>query len=738
MTVLGTSLSRVEGRLKVTGAASYVGDHAELGMAHAVLVASTVAKGRVRRLDADAAIAVSGVRLIIDHRNTLCGGEVPKALTGNGGIIERRVPLGDDRIHYAGQPVALVIADTLAQATEAASLVRVEYDVEPWRLRLEDGLAEAAHPDLFAGEPGLQHSSGDAAAALARAPVVLEARYTTPVEHHAPIEVPAAVAHWDGDALTVHSATRNLSGTKAVLAGVFAIPPEKVRVVCTFVGGAFGSKGFLFDYAILAAMAAKAAGRPAKLVFSRRGMFEDHGHRPRTVINLALGAEQDGRLTAIRQVTDTQTSELSDYTEPVGRTAVHLYACPNMDISNNRVEVNASTPCPMRAPGEAPGGFAIESAMDELAVKLSMDPIELRLRNLPDRDPLSGKPWSTYNLADCWAEGRRRFGWERRTAAPGSMRNGGDLVGYGVATAVYPALKGKAGARATLRRNGRVTLASGTHDAGHGTYSVMTQIGADALGLPVDRVVFELGDTRFPEAPASGGSRTTSTVGSAVVMACQALTAELARRASADPASPLAGLDPSQIEARNGRLFERAFASRGESWTRLMERAGLDCVEAEARFESGKEDHALFSFGAHFVEVRVDPVTRRLRVKRYVGVFDPGRILNPKQARSQILSGVTFGLGMALTELGVHDASQTGGGRLVTASLGAYHVPVAADIPAMDVHFLDRPDPVANVMGARGLGEIGIVGLPGAIANAVYHATGKRVRDLPIHVERLL
>ncbi len=740
MSVLGSPVSRVEGRLKVTGATPYVADASQAGMLHAVVVSSTVAKGRVRRLRKEAALRGAGVTAVLDSRDVAYPGQVPKDMIEKGGLVERRPPMLDDRIHYAGQPIALVLAETLAQATEAAMLVEVDYDVESWRLTLEDGLADATRPDCFDGEPGLQHCSGDTGGELSRAHASVAAHYSTAITHQAPIEVPAAIAAWNGGDLVVHSTTRNLGGTRQILAGVFAIAPEKVQVVCPFVGGAFGSKGFLFDYVIMAAVAAKLVRRPVKLVFTRRGMFEDHGHRPRTVMEVALGADADGRLTAVRHLIDTQTSELSDFTEPAGRATMHLYATPAMEVRNRRVVVNTSSPCPMRGPGESSGGFAVESAMDELAEKLAIDPVDLRLRNLPDRDPMSGKPWSTYHLAECLDTGCRRFGWDRRDPTPGSMRVGDEIAGYGMACAVYPELRGKAAARATLNADGSVTVSSATHDAGHGTYSVMTQIAADRLGLPVGQVRFRLGNSDYPEAPPSGGSRTTSTVGSAVAQACADLLAAIGQRASLDVASPVFGIDPKRMRLAAGTISTVDHPDRAECWSALAERwAGRPItVEATSGPDEQIKRHAMFSFGALFVEVRFDPVTKRLRVHRYTGVFDVGRVLNPKQGRSQVLSGVAFGIGMALTERGLHDAREAGGGRFVTASMADYLVPVARDIPEMDVHFLDHPDFLANPMGARGLGEIGIVGVAAAIANAVRHATGRRVRNLPITVESLM
>ena len=665
---------------------------------------------------------------------------MPSKLIDKGGLAERRPPLLDDRIHFAGQPLAIVLAETLAAAMEAATLVKADQEAEPWRLALEDGLADATRPDFFAGEPGLQHRLGDADAALRASAVRVDARYSTAITQHAPIEVPAAIASWDDARLTIHSTTRNLGGTRSVLAALFGIAPEQVRVVCPFVGGAFGSKGFLFDYAIMAAAAARVVARPVKLVFSRRDMFEAHGHRPRTVSNVSLGTDLDGRLTAMRHLIDTQTSEISDYTEPAGRATMHLYATPAMDVRNRRAVVNTSSPCTMRAPGEAPGGFATESAMDELAEALGIDPVELRLRNLPDCDPMSGKPWSTYHLAECLEEGARRFGWDRRDPRPGGMRVGDEVAGFGMACAVYPEGRTEAAARATLSEDGGVTVSSATHDAGHGTYSVMTQIAADRLGLPVERVAFRLGDSDYPEAPASGGSRTTSTVGSAVRRACAALLAEIGRRATLDPASGVFGADPSRVRVGGGAIRLEGDSARRDSWSALAGRHPDEPITVTSAVgpDPAAEGYAMFSFGAVFVEVRFDPVTRRLRMHRYSGVFDVGRVLNPKQGRSQILSGVAFGIGMALSERGLHDPSSTGGGRLVTASMADYLMPVARDIPEMDVHFLDHPDYLANAMGARGLGEIGIVGVAPAIANAARHATGRRVRDLPITVESLI
>jgi xanthine dehydrogenase YagR molybdenum-binding subunit len=725
---VGKPLDRLDGRLKVTGAATYAAEHRQDRMAHAVLVQSTIARGRIVAIDTAVAARAPGVLAILTHENAP---KLRKAASGEPG--EDRLPLADDVVHHAGQHVALVVADTVERARHAASLVAVRYQTE-------EPVLEVAQAEATADLPArLQRRRGDAAAALgALGAVKLREVYTTPVETHNPMEPSATVAAWDGERLTVADSTQAVAVTRAFLAETFGLPKQDVRVVCPFTGGAFGCKGSQWPHTLLAAMAARATRRPVQLALTREQMFTSVGHRPPTVQTIALAARQDGTLSAISHETLHPTSPTTRYVEDCGgSTSWRLYACDNVAISHRLVRVNVGTPAPMRAPGETPGSFALESAMDELAYALGMDPIELRLKNHADRDPVDGKPWSSKHLQECYRRGAERFGWHRRSSLPRSMRDGELLVGWGMATAAYPGWSDAAAARVRLARDGRALVQTSTQELGTGSYTVFTQVAADALGLPVERVTFELGDSDFPEAPPSYGSQSVASVSEAVVRAVAELKARLLAQAAPAAGSPLAGLRPEQVGLADGRIFAVADPSHGLACAELLERARLPSIEAEARAEpgDGAKGFSVYSFGAQFCEVKIDPLLPRVRVTRWVSALDAGRILNPKTSRSQVLGGVTMGIGMALLEQTVYDPRS---GRPVTANLADYLMPVQGDVPEIEVDLLDRPDPVINSLGCRGIGEIGITGVAAAIANAVFHATGRRVRDLPITPDRLL
>jgi xanthine dehydrogenase YagR molybdenum-binding subunit len=726
---VGKPLDRVDGRLKVTGAATYAAEHRQERLAHAVLVQSTIARGRIVAIDMAAAARAPGVLAILTHENAP---KLQKASNGEPG--EDRLPLADDLVHYAGQHVALVVADTVERARHAASLVAVRY-------QSEEPVLEVAQVEASADLPQrLQRRRGDAAAALG-APGVVKLRqvYTTPVATHNPLEPSATVAAWDGERLTVADSTQAVVVTRTFLAETFGIPKQSVRVVCPFTGGAFGCKGSQWPHTLLAAMAARVTRRPVQLNLTREQMFTSVGHRPPTAQTIALAARQDGTLTAISHETIHPTSPTTRYVEDCGgSTSWRLYACENVAISHRLVRVNVGAPAPMRAPGETPGSFALESAMDELAYALGMDPIELRLKNHADRDPVDGKPWSSKLLQECYRRGAERFGWRRRSPLPRSMRDGDLLVGWGMATAAYPCWSDAAAARVRLARDGGALVQTATQELGTGSYTVFTQLAADALGLPVERVTLELGDSDLPEAPPSYGSQSVASVSEAILRAVADLKARLLTLAAAQAAgSPLAGLRPDQVGLADGRIVAVADPSHGLAFVEVLERARLQSIEAEARAEPGEgaKGFSVYSFGAQFCEVKIDPMLPRVRVTRWVSAVDAGRILNPKTSRSQVLGGVTMGIGMALLEQTVYDPRS---GRPVTANLADYLTPVQGDVPEIEVDLLDRPDPVSNSLGCRGIGEIGITGVAAAIANAVFHATGRRVRDLPITLDKLL
>jgi xanthine dehydrogenase YagR molybdenum-binding subunit len=755
-TLVGQPQNRVDGHLKVTGAARYAAEFSFENIAHAVLVKSTIAKGRMHRIDTAEAETAPGVLTVLTHLNMprlnayVEGGHV-KIKPG-----EKLVPMQSDQVHYDGQTIGLVVAETLEQARYAAEQIQITYEPAAATVSLAQGINHAYQPTQFMGEE-LQAQQGDVTQGLAEAEVRLEATYTTPTEHHNPMETSAATASWTGDQLTIYDATQWVIGTQQVVADTLGIPAANVQVLSPFLGGGFGCKGWPWWQPVLAAVAARKTGRPVKLSYTRQQMFSSCGHRPPTLQKIALGAKRDGHLTAIQNITDTQTSEVDEHVEPCGLTTRLLYACSNIKIQHNLAQVNTATPTAMRAPGESPSTFAIESAMDELAIRLGIDPIELRLINHADHHPISGKPWSSKNLKDCYRLGAERFDWSQRQPEPGSMRRGDLLVGYGVATATYPAYRSSASAKAQLFADGHAVIASATHDLGTGTYTVMSQIAADGLGLPIEQVEFKLGDSSLPVAPLAGGSQSAASVAPAVEGVVAVLRKRIVQLAVEDSQSPLHGVAPEQVAVSAGRLFLQADPAQGETYSQLLQRHQLPMIEVEAtantasseaqqqaqavRICAGRDEnadrqqYAFQSFGAQFAEVEVDPRLGRVRVTRIVSAMDCGRILNAKTAQSQIRGGVIMGIGMALMEETVFDP-QTG--RLLVKNLADYHVPVHADIPPIEVLFTNIPDPHISPIGVRGVGEIGITGVAAAIANAIYHATGKRIRDLPITPEKLL
>jgi xanthine dehydrogenase YagR molybdenum-binding subunit len=648
-----------------------------------------------------------------------------------------RIPtlLQDPDVRYNGQPIGVVVAETFEQATDAASLIRVRYAEE--RPVLDMDTAPRNPPESVRPMRGERTTRrGDFARGLAESAVRVDHTYTTPLENHNPMEVHNTLAIWEQDALTLYESTQGITTVRNTVAHTFGLPPEKVRVVSHFTGGGFGSKGGSWSHESLAAMAAREVGRPVKLVLTRRQMFGPVGGRARTVQRVTLGATADGVLTATRHESTSNTSTIEDWLEPAVTPTLMLYACPNLETEYNLVRLNVGTPTFMRAPGETTGTFALECAMDELAVALKIDPVALRLKNYAERDPESNKPWSSKGLRDCYNLAAERFGWSRRNPTPRATRDGRWLVGWGMATATYPARQNPAGAAARMFPDGRVLVRAGTQEIGCGTYTVMTQIAADALGLPVDRVRFELGDTTMPENPASTGSVTASSTGSAVNEAATQLRRRLVQLAIADAASPLHGAMESDVRVVDGRLSLASNNARGEDYATLVARQGGQPIEVTSTTRAGADaqQYSMHSFGAVFAEVRVDEELGEIRVARVVTAHDVGRVLNAKTARSQISGGVVWGIGQALEEETLIDPRT---GRYLNADLAEYHVPVNADVGTIDVSFVDVTDAYVNPIGVKGAGEIGITGVGAAIANAVFHATGIRVRDLPITLDKL-
>lgn len=552
------------------------------------------------------------------------------------------------------------------------------------------------------------------------------------------MELHATTAVWQGDDhLTVYDATQGIFGVRARLATIFGIPKENVRVINHYVGGGFGSKGSPWSHVALAAMGAKAIGRPVKVVVSRPQMFSLTGHRPKTLQHVVLGADKDGRLVAIRHESTSETSTFDTFVEPSALQTRHLYSCPNVVTAHKLVKLDIPTPTFQRAPGEATGTFALESAMDELAYALKMDPVALRIKNHALRDEQENKPFSSKSLLQCYDQAAKRFGWSKRKPEPRTQRVGNELVGWGMATATYPARQLPASAIAKLRRDGTALVQSGTQDIGTGTYTIMIQIAADALALPYEKVTFELGDTAFPETPVSGGSFTASSTGSAVKLACRAAIKKLAELASKDPASPLFGTAVEVIQADGGALVIPNAPGKRDRFVDVIERAKIPEVTAQVKTQptEAHKTMAMHSFGAVFVEARVDEELGIVRLSRVVAAYAAGKILNPKTARSQFLGGLVWAIGMATHEETVRDPRTS---RVITRGLDDYHVPVNADVPELDVIMVDEVDEHVNEVGVKGIGEIGITGGSAAIANAVFHATGVRVRDLPIRLDKLL
>ncbi len=729
--ITGQPIDRRDGRQKVTGAAQFAAEFSVPELVHAVLVQSTVAAGQIAGFDLAAAQGMPGVLAIITPDNA-----VKLSTDGKATQAIAQPTLQNMDILYNGQHVAVAVADTLERAQAAAAAVRVQYREGEAQIVMTGALDQAYVPKAFRGGQRKPDSSrGDPAAAFDAAPLKLEATYTTPIEHHNPMEPHATIAAWDGGQLTVWTATQGISGAQATLAGLFGIDKADVRVICPFLGGGFGSKGNTWPPATLAAMAAKIVGRPVKLVLSRAQMYTSNGYRPMTVQKLTIGVALDGTLQSIRHDGFNQMSQpqLGEFVEPVALATEMMYACPNLAISHRLVAVNQGLPTYMRAPGEASGMFALESAMDEIAAELKLDPIALRLKNYAEEDPSEKLPFSAKRLRECYAQGAAAFGWERRTPEPRSMRDGRWLVGMGMATSTYPVNQSLAEVRVRLLASGDAVVQSGTQDLGTGTYTVMAQLAADELGLPIERVRFELGDSRFPPAPVSGGSQTVASVGSAVLAACQQARDHAVAMAISD--AGWQGAKPEECRLQDGAVVgPQGRVTVGE----MLARRNVDQVEFQGGAKpvaKDKKQYSLHTFGAQFAEVRVDPLLGEIRISRLVGVFDAGRVLNPKTAHSQLIGGMTFGVGMALLEETLVDEAT---GRIVNANISEYLLPVNADIPVITASLLDGDDRKANPVGAKGLGELPMVGMAGAIANAVYHATGVRVRDLPIRLEDVL
>jgi xanthine dehydrogenase YagR molybdenum-binding subunit len=687
--VVGKPVDRIDGPKKVTGTATYAFEHFLEKVTYAFPVQSTIAKGRITSIDTGAALALPGVITVLSHENA------PRLQPK---IEAELAVLQSDTVAYRGQFIALAVAETLEVARQAAESVIIHYEEKSHDVDLRADRNDLYKPDHVNPNFETDTSSGDVEAALASAAVSIDHTYTTPAYHNNPLEPHATVAVWTGDNVTLYDSNQGPHTVRDKVAQAFGLEPERVRVISPYVGGAFGSKGTVHPNAILTVMAAQVVGRPVKFALARQHMFAVAGYRTPTIQHIRLGADNEGRLSAIAHDVIEQTSTLQEFAEQTAVVTRIMYAAPNRSTMHRLARLDVPTPAWMRAPGECPGMFALESAMDELAIACGLDPIELRIRNEPKVDPETGHPFSSRGLVACLREGAQRFGWQPRDPRPGTRSDGRWLIGTGVAASTYPARRRPATAIARVDHEGRYSVLIDASDIGTGAWTILTQIAADALEVPLERVHLEIGDTLLPRAPLAGGSMGTASWGTAIVEAAQKLR--------------------ERLKEVHGTIPAGGLEATGE--------AG-DNPEAK-RF-------AMHAFGAQFAEVRVNLDSGEVRVPRLLGVFAAGRIMNAKTARSQFLGGMTMGLSMALHEESVMDPHF---GDYVNHDLAEYHIATNADVGTVDISWIDEDDPYVNPMGAKGIGEIGIVGTAAAIANAVYHATGIRVRDLPITLDKLL
>jgi xanthine dehydrogenase YagR molybdenum-binding subunit len=712
--VCGQPVTRVDGQPKVTGTALYAADNQISGLVYAALVCSTVACGRVDHINTGAALR---------HRDVL------RVLTDFAGVT---LPFDTHEISYFGQPVAMVIATTLEAAAHGASLVDVRYSSRPLLTDI-DAPQAVTQP----GHSIRDHVRGAADQAMRHAAVVTDLEFSIARNNHNPMELPATIAKWDGEKLTVWDKVQSISSAQQSYAESMGVPQDHVQVISPFVGGAFGSAGETWPHQLLAAFAARQIQRPVKLVLTRKQMYSGIGYRPTSRQRMAIGADQSGRIASMIHEARTETAKYGAYEDGLVGNPRFLYRVPNMRSTYRVVPLDVNLPTYMRGPGVVSGMFALESSMDDLAHRLGMDPIELRLRNEPDVDQADGIPFSTRRLTDCLSQGAATFGWNRRNPTPGATHDGDQLAGIGMAAAAFFTARSQCAAIARVLHDGTAEVQSGTSDMGPGTYTSMTQVAADALGMPLSRVRFALGDSRFPPAPPHSGSQTMASVGSAVFTAANMLRDRFIRIAVIDPESPLNALRPEDVAVTDGRMFATAGPERGESYQDLLRRRGWPSLDSEQTWTPSDADkrYSMNAYGAVFAEVVVDPQLATVRIRRIYACYDAGRVINPRLAHSQAIGGMVGGIGMALLEGTQLDHRD---GRIVNANMSDYLVPVNADVPVLDATFLPAEDKIADPIGVKGLGEVVIVGVPAAIANAVFNATGKRVTDLPITVEKLL
>jgi xanthine dehydrogenase YagR molybdenum-binding subunit len=744
---IGQAIPRVDGPAKVTGTARYSGEVPLPDLAYAEIVGAGIASGRVTAIGTAAAEQAAGVVAVLTRRSMPKVAAVPllPSLLGGPAPGETFFPMQDDVVHYAGQPVAIVVADTLEQARHAATLVAVSYAEDPSVTTIGQGRPSAYEPGtLFGGLMPARTERGSAADGLAAADLQVAAGFRFAANHHNALEALTTIATWDGDQLTLHDSCQGIKAVQLTVAALLGLSPSKIRVLTEYVGGAFGSKAMVWPHVTLTALAAQHVRRPVKLALPRGQMFTSCGHREEQEQHIELGATRDGRLTAIRHHKISLTSPFDDWAEPAFGVASQLYGCPNFEGVHRLVRGNTMTPTFTRAPGEAAGVFSLECAMDELAGQLGIDPIELRRRNLTEVDPNTGYPWSSYGLPECLEAGAARIGWDRRDPRPRSERDGNWLIGTGMAAAAYPVafFMHTQRARAHMYADGTAIVQTAAQEFGTGAPTVMTQVAADGLGIDPGNVRFEFGDTDLPTSGSPVGSNGAMMVSSAVHNAATALRDQLITLAVSDEQSPLHGAGPAQVMVAGGRMTVTGSgpAGRGpagETYTDLMQRHFMNDAEATGSWDPPPPDtpHGLLTFGAQFARVAVDADLGLVRVRHLAGAFAPGRVLNPVTARSQLMGGMLWGMSQALLE---GTRMDTRLGRWANASLGDYLVPVNADAPEVDVDLIEVEDTVTGPLGVKGVGEVGQVGVAAAIANAVHHATGFRPRELPISVEHLL
>ncbi len=731
--IVGVATPRIDGPLKTTGSAQYAADFHFERMAHAVAVGAAIPSGRIRSLDASTAERMPGVLLVLHHGNI---GPLYRTVPGddNATNSEVRSAFEDEIVRHWGQHVAVVVAETLEQATAAAAAVKVEYESSPANLRT--GLDDYTGPRKSASK------RGDPDKAFADAPVKIDATYITPVETHNPIELHASVAVWDGDRVTLYETTQGVVNHRVVMAQVLGLPVENVRVVTRFLGSGFGGKLFPWPHTAMAAVAARRLGRPVKISVNRRMMFSSVGYRPRTEQHIKLGATREGKLLALRHDYLNVTSQLDDFDEGCGEATPYLYSVANLEVTGATVKRNVGAPMWMRGPGAVPGLYALESGMNELADELNMDPMQLRLLNDADKDESNKNiPFSSRHLRECYEVGAKKFGWEKRTAGIGSMKRDGKILGWGLAGASWVAMRLPCTASVEFCANGRLCVRSATQDIGTGTYTVFAQTLSEKTGVPMERIDVIIGDSALPDGPMSGGSMVTGSVLNAIADAANNAIARLQKLAAGTEGSPYLDAKVEEIAFTGGRIHGKSQGpASGIAFADLLKMARLNGISAEGKTVPTWEDPkakgvSLHSYGAQFVEVEWEPEIARLRVSHIVTVIDAGRIINPRAAANQIAGAAVMGVGMGTLEETIYDQRT---GQPINGSMADYLMATCADLPDIDVTFLDYPDPAMGEFGARGVGEIGLAGVAAAITAAVHHATGVRVRELPVRIKHLL